>query len=355
MSSTFPLFRLPLVALQVVINNFHLNHLVILSFCSQRAQRISRLLKKKNRKTCIEAMYHSVARVRLVDTFMEDHLSEWSEVISRVQYSKVNIKERSQLLEDDRIEFVRVGESVIPLKKTFQKDGEEAILNFYFEERFEGFKVMLDHFTWFFETPIRRSCHNSRLHQNQIREFLDYAIAKQSSIEHCHIQCEQTSEEQIRRILDVCNSVNTFFIEVQPGPEFQHSFSFERDSLSVRNGFWFSLDNLLNINCRVCRVRGSKLTSLQMNQYLKRWKSGGYEKTKRLTIGMEDINLEVLLADLNAVNFPQGEKRTYEDENNRTVTIRYGFDIHKNENTVATIVHHHRGNIVSNLFHMIVW
>ncbi|EGT56624.1 hypothetical protein CAEBREN_19518 [Caenorhabditis brenneri] len=330
MSSTFPLFRLPLVALQIVINNFHLNHLVILSFCSQRAQRILRLLRKKNQKTCIEAKCNSITSVVLKDTFLEDLLPNWSsEVIDRVETSRVNIIEKSQLLEDDRIEFVRVGESVIPLKKTFQKDGEEAILNFYFEERFEGLKVMLNHFTWFFETPIYISCHNSRLHQNQIRVFLDYAVAKQKSIDYCHIHSENTTEEEIRRALD-------------------------RDSFAVMNGFWFNLDNLLRINCRVCRIWGSKLTSLQMNQYLKRWKQGGYEKTRRISIEMEDINLEVLLAGLNAVNFPQGEKRMYKDENNRTVTIEYGFDIHKNDNTVATIVHH-GGNIVSNLFHMIVW
>ncbi|CAL2037952.1 unnamed protein product [Caenorhabditis brenneri] len=355
MSSTFPLFRLPLVALQVVINRLHLNHLVILSFCSQRAQRILRLLRKKNRKTCIEAKCNSITSVVLKDTFLEDLLPDWSsEVIDRVETSRVNIIEKSQISENDRIEFVRVGESVIPLTKTFQKDGEEAILNLYFEERFEGLKVMLDHFTWFFDTPIHRSCHNSRLHQNQIRFFLDYAVAKQKSIDYCHIHSENTTEEEIRRALDVCNVVNNFFIKVYPNPQFQHPLTFERDSFAVMNGFWFNLDNLLNINCRVCRIWGSKLTSLQMNQYLKRWKSGGYEKTRRISIEMEDINLGVLLSGLNAVNFPQGEKRTYKDENNRTVTIEYGFDIHKNDNTVATIVHH-GGNIVSNLFHMIVW
>lgn len=355
MSSTFPLFRLPLVALQVALNHFHLNHFVTLSFCSQKAQRIAKLLRKKNPRVRIEAMYHSLARIRLVDIYVEDFLlMGLSEYFRRTKYSKVNIKERSELSENDRIEFVRVGESVIPLKKTFTEDGEEAILNLYFEKRFEGYKVMLEHFTCFFETPIYISCHNSHLHQNQIREFLDYAIDKQTSIERCHIMCERTSEEQIRRILDVCNFVNTFCIKVHPGPEFQHSFSFERDSLRVMNGFWFSLDNLFNINCRICQVWGSKLTSLQMNQYLKRWKSEGYEKTKRIWIEMEVINLEVLLADLNAVNFPQGERRTFKDENNRTVTVNYGFDIRRNDNTVATILHH-GGNIVSKQFHMLVW
>ncbi|CAL2037971.1 unnamed protein product [Caenorhabditis brenneri] len=355
MSSTFPLFRLPLVALQVAINHFHLNHFVILTFCSRRAQRIAKLLRMKNPRPRIEAMYHSLARVRLVDTYIEDCLSMgFSEYFKRAQYSIVSIKERSQLPESDRIEFVRVGESVIPLTKTFEKDGEEATLFLYFEKRFEGYKVMLDHFTWFFETPIYISCHNSRLHQNQIREFLDYAIDKQTSLERCHIKCKQTSEEQIRRIMDVCNSVNNFFIEVHPGPKFQHSFSFERDSLSVRNGFWFSLDNLFNINCRVCQVWGSKLTNLQMNQYLKQWRSGGYEKTRRITIEMEEINLEVLLDDLNAVEFPQGEERTFKDENNRDVTINYGFDIQMENGALATIVHE-GGNIVSKWFYMVVW
>ncbi|CAL2037979.1 unnamed protein product [Caenorhabditis brenneri] len=355
MPSTFPLFRLPLVALRVVINHFHLNHLVIVSFCSQKAQGIAKLLRKKTPKTCIEAKYHSIARVDLKDTFLEDLLPNFSvEAVNKIQYSQIDIIEKSQLSEGDQeIELVRVGGSVIPFSKSSNKRGE-VNLNFYFEERFEGLKVMLEYVTWFFDVPIHTSVHSSRIYPDQIRTFLDYAMTRQNSIDYCYVECEQTSEEQIRNILDVCDFAESFFMLVHPSEDFQRQFIFENGSITLMNAFWFNLDNLFNINCRVCRFWGTKLTSAQMNQYLKRWIDGSFEKLERLSIEMEDINLGVLLADLNAVNFPEGEKRTYKDESKRTVTIGYGFDIRRNDNTVATIVHH-GGNIVSKRFHMVVW
>ncbi|CAL2037973.1 unnamed protein product [Caenorhabditis brenneri] len=338
MSSNFPLFRLPLVALRIAINHFHLNHFVILSFCSRRAQRIAILLRKKNPKTCIDAKYTSIATVNLTDAVLRDFLPERPSQLSE---------------EDQKYELVKVRGSVIPFSKSFNEN-EEAISNFYFEERFEGLKVMLEYFTCFFETSIHQSLLNSRMYPDQIRNFLDYVMTQQNSFDYCHIKCEETSEKEIRRILDVCNFVNIFILDVHPTPEFQYLFTFERDSLAVLNGFWFNLDNLLRINCRCCRIWGSKLTNLQMNQYLKRWISGSFEKLERLSVEMEDIVLEVLLADLNAVNFPEGEKRFYKKPCNTTIAIEYGFDIRRNDNTVATIVHH-GGNIVSKQFHMLVW
>ncbi|CAL2037974.1 unnamed protein product [Caenorhabditis brenneri] len=334
---------------------FYMVVCVILSFCSHRAQRIAKLLRKKNPKTSIEAKYHSIARVDLKDTFLEDLLPKFSvEAVNKIQYSQIDIIEKSLLSEEDQeIELVRVGGSVIPFSKSSNCRGE-VDLNFYFEERFEGLKVILEYVTWFFDVPIHTSVHSSRMYPDQIRKFLDYAMTRQYSIEYCYVECEQTSEEQIRNILDVCDFAESLFMLVHPSQEFRHQFTFEKDSIVLRNAFWFNLENLFNINCRVCRVFETKLTNLQMNQYLKRWMAGSFEKLERLSIEMENINLDVLLADLNAVNFPEGERRTYKDESKRTITIGYGFDIRRNDNTVATIVHH-GGNIITKRFLMIIW
>ncbi|EGT56581.1 hypothetical protein CAEBREN_25401 [Caenorhabditis brenneri] len=69
---------------------------------------------------------------------------------------------------------------------------------------------------------------------------------------------------------------------------------------------------------------------------------------------MEDIDLEVLLADLNAVELPEGEERTFRNENNEDQTIYYGFDIQMENGTLATIVHE-GGDFVSKWFFMVVW
>ncbi|CAL2037976.1 unnamed protein product [Caenorhabditis brenneri] len=104
-----------------------------------------------------------------------------------------------------------------------------------------------------------------------------------------------------------------------------------------------------NLNHLICTFWESNLTNLEVNQYLKHWKTGKFPKLRVAYFEMEDINLEVLLADLNAVEFPEGEERTFRNESNRDVTVNYGFDIRKENGTLATIVHQ-GGNLVSKKF-----
>ncbi|EGT56479.1 hypothetical protein CAEBREN_07028 [Caenorhabditis brenneri] len=307
--STFPLFRLPLVALAVVISHFNLNHF---------------------------------------DFFHEDLLP--GENLDEKQNSSISIERKGNF---PGARSLKIGDALVPMSNSLDKYGEIE-LRFYFEDVFDGLKTISRYICSFLENPVYGLMLSSDSHPDQIRRTIDWALSFQKSIKMCYIEDYKISDDHFRNVLDVCNSVNKFYFYGKLSPEFGHQFAFENDSIFLRHAFWVNLDNLLKINCRICTIWGSNLTNLEVNQYLKHWKTGKFPKLKIADFEMEDINLEVLLADLNAVKFPEGKERTFRNASNRDVTIDYGFDIRMDNGTLATIVHK-GGNIISKWFYMVVW
>ncbi|EGT56488.1 hypothetical protein CAEBREN_25176 [Caenorhabditis brenneri] len=345
---TFPLFRLPLVSLAVVVKHFHLNHLINISFCSQKSRRLVKALRKKHSKICIQFLFSRKHCLYLNDRFPKDILP--GEDLDKIQYTIISIKRKSDSLDTRHL---KVGDSLVPVSSRANKHGE-IDLHFHFDDVFDGSKTMSIYICSFLENPIYGLNLSSDFQPDQIRRTIDWAVSFQKSVESYYIEDDKISDDHFRNVLDVCSSANKFAFYGKLSPEFRHQFTFENDSITLTNAFWVNLDNLLKINCRKCTVWGSNLTNLEVNQYLKHWKTGKFPKLKVAYFEMEDINLEVLLADLSAVEFPEGEERTFKDASNRDVTINYGFDIQMENGTLATIVHQ-GGNIVSKWFYMVVW
>ncbi|CAL2037977.1 unnamed protein product [Caenorhabditis brenneri] len=346
--STFPLFRLPLVALAVVVNHFHLNHLITISFCSQKSRKLVKAVRRKHTRISISVLFTTRYCLSFSDRFFEEVLPH--ENLDSRQYASISI-ERKVDSRDAR--NLKIGDSLVPVSSSTDNDGE-INLRFHFDDVFDGSKTILGYICSFLENPIYDLILSSDFHPDQIRRTIDWAVSFQKSVESCYIEDYEISDDHFRNVLDVCNSINKFAFYGKLSPEFRHQFTFENDSIFLTNAFWVNLDSLLKINCRICTFWESNLTNLEVNQYLKHWKTGMFSKLEVAYFEMEDINLEVLLADLNAVEFPEGEGRTFRNENNEDETINYGFDIQMENGTLATIVHE-GGDFVSKWFFMVVW
>ncbi|CAL2038565.1 unnamed protein product [Caenorhabditis brenneri] len=142
---------------------------------------------------------------------------------------------------------------------------------------------------------------SSQMDPDQIPRFLEYAMKKQETINNIHVEGQHIGDAQIRKILDVCHFSNNFLMSVNPSLTFQHQFVFEeKNSISLRNAFWFNLENLFKINSRFITIYGSKYTNVEINKYLKKWMNGPSSKIGNVFIEMEIIDTDVLLAGLNA-------------------------------------------------------
>ncbi|EGT56527.1 hypothetical protein CAEBREN_01898 [Caenorhabditis brenneri] len=311
--STFPLFRLPLVSLAVVVNHFHLNHLINISFCSQKSRKLLKALRRKTLKISIKLLCTERNCIYLSDRFHEDILP--GENLDKTQYSSISIESKGNF-PDAR--SLKIGDMLVPMSNSVDKHGE-INLRFHFDDVFDGLKTISRYICSFLENPVYGLMLSSDFHPDQIRRTIDWAVSFQKSVERCYIEDYEISDHNFRNVLDVCNSINKFYFHGKLSPEFRHQFTFENDSITLMNSFWVNLDNLLSVNCRRFTVWGSNLTNLEVNQYLKHWKMG---------------------------KFP--------NESNRDVTINYGFDIQTENGTLTTIVHE-GGNFISKWFYMVVW
>ncbi|CAL2036207.1 unnamed protein product [Caenorhabditis brenneri] len=249
------------------------------------------MLRKEYRNIKTELLFCDRSQVDLNYDFSDGSMS--LESLKHIQYSTISIEHK--VSEKQNIEKTRIGGYLIPVTKKIDEKGELTL------------------------------------------EF------------HLLI-----TDDEIRSVLNMCNATNKFFIYSTPTPGFRHQFVFENDSIDVMNAYWFNINNLFNMNCRVCHIWGSKLTNVEMNQFLKMWKTGAFSKMHFVDVDMEDIDLEVLLADLDAVEVPEGTQRKFINEDNEEETIAYGFDIQCQDGRIATIVHD-GGIIPYKAFFMIVW
>ncbi|EGT52139.1 hypothetical protein CAEBREN_03197 [Caenorhabditis brenneri] len=325
---------------------------IILIFCSQKSMRICKTLRRKSIKIYTEIGYFSIACITIREIFQEG-LYPWSEEwFAQAQTSEINIRKHSEETKGIR-KLVRIEGYNVPVTKKIDENGEVE-LNFYLYEKFDGLKFLAEFFTRFFNSSIDEIQISSDEYPDQIRKTIDWILSKQESIPVSHIEDDQITDEHIRAVLNVSNFVNNFFISVKPTDSFTHQFIFNRDVLSITNAFWINLQNLFNVDCRLIQMEGTRLTSQEMNWYLRHWMNGAFPRVKVINIDMEEINLHSLLADLNAMVFPEGEERVYKLEGNEEYGMHYGFDITRNDGTVATI-EHEGGDIVSKRFFFVVW
>ncbi|EGT51945.1 hypothetical protein CAEBREN_16359 [Caenorhabditis brenneri] len=324
----------------------------VLIFCSQKSMRTCKTLRNKSNKVWIGFHYFSGANVTLRDTFIEDLLPWSEEKLSEAQISEIYIENSSELEEREQ-KLVSIRGHNVPMTFRIDEKGEVE-LSLYFKDTFDGLKILVEYLTWFFDSPIDEVIISSVDSPDKIKRTIDWIVSQQETIPHCHIEDDQITDERIRDVLDVSNFAEEILIGLRPTDTFSHQFTFNNDVITLLNAFWFNLQNLFNVDCRVIQLNGTKLTSQEMNQYLRRWINGEFSKIKIVDIGMEEIDLQSLLEDLNAVNFPEGEERFYKTQNNEERVVDYGFDITRNDGTVATI-EHEGGNIVSKRFFFVVW
>lgn len=335
MSSSFPLFRLPFVASAVVINELDLEDLMILTCCSRKSRSLAKILYKKNKKVVINAVFSEYSRVLL----------KWKHCERPRHCFFIE-----PIPDYPNYELVKIGNEVVPVTQCEYF----KLRSFHFEDVAHGVRTIFEWLAEFFDKSYTPELAvSSIVYKDQVRSIVDWMLSKTSKIDRSIFKIDEISDDEYRKLLDVCSSVNDFCFRTKPSAGFAgHQFSFEGYYFSIHGAFWFTLNNLMSINARICRCLDTRLTSTEMNQYLKFWMSGGCSKIVSITVHMKAIDLVVLLDGLNAVNFPENTKRKVvliDDQQ----TVCNGFDIERNDGTLATIVHH--GVHPGNLFQMVVW
>uniref|UniRef100_A0A1I7UK31 F-box domain-containing protein n=1 Tax=Caenorhabditis tropicalis TaxID=1561998 RepID=A0A1I7UK31_9PELO len=275
-SPSFRLLQLPQVVLRELLNLLDLNELFIFSLCSRRANRyvkvyFNRFSKWKMSVTgCISWPEVRFEKPNTTDTF-------------------VVIKKSSEL---QGTEKVTIGGHTVPFVKTPEScellwDDERIgikIVDYICElfSRVPSFLCVGPEFIWML-----------KLFSNLSEEVMVSPIQSKRP----YAKWMPFSEEECLELL-TAKIISPLFVWGGDFPEgFKYTGSFGvHEHFVIHEGLWITVENLVSIGktCTDVFIRESKLTSTDINTFLKIWMNHKANALRSLVIKCENINQDVI-------------------------------------------------------------
>ncbi|CAL2037978.1 unnamed protein product [Caenorhabditis brenneri] len=321
--SSFPLLRLPQLAFSGVIDAFDLNVIITASFCSRKMFRLMKIFWRKARKLEINLGYFSKIWTKII----------WQKGNEKEEF-RINIRPLSELKEKDYELSTIFGNTKVPSNSI---PSNNSHFNVYYQNDFEGIKAIAVHITELFSSPIYRLIPDAALYPDGPRRIIDWVLERQESIEDCFVECEKMTDSENAYVLSKCKFMKSFFLGTNYSENFQYDFHFDGEYISLKNCFWFSLNNLLSVNSRYCYVRDTKLTNRDMNTFLKFWTNLGCNRIENVTIWMERIDYSILFDGIEVEKRDRNLVRTFITPDKREMSIPGGLDITRIDGVTATI------------------
>uniref|UniRef100_A0A1I7UV31 F-box domain-containing protein n=1 Tax=Caenorhabditis tropicalis TaxID=1561998 RepID=A0A1I7UV31_9PELO len=325
----FVLFRLPTVALSEVMKMFPLFDLILLSLCSKKTQKQIKAIRVRREDLRIIVEYHK-------RTFVQ-----------------IENKPTNECVKLRATPFLMGMEHSVTIPMYFGKQGTEYYMDFFFNDKIEGLKLITEFICSIFGKNVSDICLSSSLSPTDPQKIMEWVNRRQESVQTFTIDCDTTSDTVAEYLLDNVKNVNEVFVNLKLTRNFKPNFKFEGERFVLRKGQWFTLDNLINMNCSELFVTGCQLTNTDMNRFMKHWMSKEF-KFEEVHIGMEEMNLEVLFDEIPVIRRSNDVRRFYGNIKGRPHFVVGGFDIIRNDGMTATIVYKEMRS-QPRTFWMIVW
>uniref|UniRef100_A0A1I7TWU6 FBA_2 domain-containing protein n=1 Tax=Caenorhabditis tropicalis TaxID=1561998 RepID=A0A1I7TWU6_9PELO len=218
----------------------------------------------------------------------------------------------------------------------------------------EGVRLITEYLCWFFQINISNVVITKYSNLVDPVAVIDWVIRRQNKLECLMIEskkAERTSDKTARDILSKINHSANVLINFDLSPNFKTSLKFEGKLLKIRNGHWFTLDNLFSVNCSILNVKRTFLDVGDMNEFLKHWIASDL-KFKEINIKMTEVISDALFSEIEFVKQPKDVERVYKSYDGLT-TIYGGYDIQRNDGLWATIDSNRFEESID--FRMIIW
>ncbi|EGT50996.1 hypothetical protein CAEBREN_03583 [Caenorhabditis brenneri] len=327
---TFPLYRLPYVALKVAFGCSHPHDILRLSMVSKKSYTICKIFRKK------------VRNLNVRFDFLSDICSDCMATIFKV-------KSNSEVLpEDSKLESLKIKDTEFNVKM----DRCIHILNFYCDDRVTCLTTLYEYLTDFYEVPF----HQVELDGDSMTA-LDGVLAQQQTLAHCFLRCSKSGDEEVRWFLDrVENRVTRLLsLDVKTSKNFRLNLrlnksiqnfsatttvmqSIKTDMICFGRSFTLSIDNLSKLHSRGLFAEKTSLTCENLNSYLKNWQNGGNPNLGSLKLGLKSINVDTVL---NGIEF---NHRRHQNDVAYSATCWFpwnfneSYEIRRNDGTIASIV-----------------
>ncbi|CAL2036001.1 unnamed protein product [Caenorhabditis brenneri] len=296
--SKIPLYRLPLVALSVLVHCMMPQEVFRLSLVSKKFYKITKSLRKKPEN--LEMFLDSDASLCIDSNFLF--------------FGK---KDFSGDSEDSSPENLKILDAEIKI----EMNKEHNCMNIYSEQFFDLTEYACD----FYEMPVHTLGINyGNTMENPLRA-LDWVLNRQDTLHNCSFYCG--GEEDLRR-----QKLTPERIEA--------------------GGRWLTIENVFDLNSRYLYLDVTSFTCENVNFFLKNWQNGGNSNLGYCQFGLNSIDIDVILngLEVNVRNHRVEIEYVYIDGSK--LPISKSYEIKRNDGTIASIV---MENGEDQSFEMVVW
>ncbi|CAL2042874.1 unnamed protein product [Caenorhabditis brenneri] len=314
---SIPLFRIPFLALRIILGRFVPHEIIQLSLCSRRSLQVTKKCWKKKGE---------VKTVLSVGTVLEINL--------RVQdtpfYHRFVILQADNL-QGRRSHKIRIGDAVVPSvhKKT------ETVT--FWQDTIHGIGQIVSFIKYLFDDPIHSINLITEMNRNEFFRTIDYVISGQESVKECTLYTTHSTDDCLTQLLDNCRITRSMVVYGKPGSQFSHHWNIKTDYLQLAQGATLTFQNLTNMDCKFLWIGPSNLTNEDLNQFLKHWQNGGNSRLKFLSTEIKFINQETITLGIDTVSQPVRLFRYYRGQYDLKIFRSGGIDIRRNDGTTGSI------------------
>uniref|UniRef100_A0A1I7UVL8 FBA_2 domain-containing protein n=1 Tax=Caenorhabditis tropicalis TaxID=1561998 RepID=A0A1I7UVL8_9PELO len=282
-------------------------------------------------------------------------------VVKRLFYGVDGIDELSEL-EDTKKHWV-IGDVNVPITKDNGREFETY--KTYWNNPYIGLRALVSYFTDLFNIPIH-FLHFGPFYKNSTndsRRAVDWVMSRQCSVNSFMIHGHHVDDEIVHYTLNNCQFTE---YNTPTSPTFRRSLKYHLKSVEIYNAPWITVENLIELDCCELSITESRLTSEDINRFLRNWARGGSPRLRSLFMGTM-TKLEKLTDGLYVKEVSREEKKEYFTwvslffsffttlyyrNSERQQTIKDSWDIKRDDLRVASIV---KNDGISTFFTMVVW
>lgn len=325
MTSSFPLLRLPTVALREVLLHFGTMDLLEFSFTSTRVRDCvfqSARLRVIEHNVQFQKEYPHIVTVFKRDDGLNEHKLEWKFVGG--QMSK----------QDER----RIG--CHRFEKCY-KNGDTIQCHFHNPEF--GASVVFNHISKIFRGPVNLVLDLSYI-RNLYAILLNPNISKCRKLEVYEGYDNEKNDKDLYGILDMTNIEK----ELQSYVTHQDEIDIEQIShleiVTLENAKWMTLPQLISLNCRFGNFIDHKFSPCDVNLFAENWYNSTNKTLTKMQLGWEvDTELELNKSKLEWKKWdPTVRSRCFYDPNelyhSNRIDCSEGYDITRSDGLTATVL-----------------
>ncbi|EFO95928.1 hypothetical protein CRE_17590 [Caenorhabditis remanei] len=323
MTSSLPLLCIPYLPLKKIIDFMEPSSLVSVSLCSQKCQSVIKTYTRKS----IDGHLHVSGFEHFLLSF--DKFCDYQIVMVASGLQKMT----------NRTRFVDMNGQNVALTV----NEEKGYLVTHWEDEVNGVKILTDYVTQLFNIDVLGITFNRKNIW-----MIDWVNNRQQShvrSVYCEDWKDTLTEDELTHILRDCPASFETVIYPSPPSNFQFQENFRQiDYLSISDGSWVTIDNLLTMDGREIMMFKSSLTSININTFLKHWLAGGCPRLKLFSAKTINFDLDALFADINVV-FVEG-LRQYTSPFQIKYRFNFGYDLRREDGVIATVFYRPDGEII---------